>query len=56
MRWPRSSATSSQRVHCRGSLGVIPRATRERVIWPQETFHVYDDTLVSVELVSAGCE
>ncbi|KIF73413.1 hypothetical protein QR77_04440 [Streptomyces sp. 150FB] len=22
-------------------------------MWPQETFHVYDDTLVSVELLSA---
>ncbi|MGQ4387866.1 helix-turn-helix domain-containing protein [Streptomyces sp. SAS_270] len=35
------------------SLGVIPRATRERALWPQELFHVYDDTLVSVELLSA---
>ncbi|MYU51844.1 MULTISPECIES: helix-turn-helix domain-containing protein [Streptomyces] len=35
------------------SLGVIPMATRERVQWPRETFHVYDDTLVSIELVSA---
>ncbi|MEV5486057.1 MULTISPECIES: helix-turn-helix domain-containing protein [Streptomyces] len=35
------------------SLGVIPMATRERVQWPRETFHVYDDSLVSVELVSA---
>ncbi|EKX66606.1 helix-turn-helix transcriptional regulator [Streptomyces ipomoeae] len=35
------------------SLGVIPSATRERVLWPQELFHVYDDTLVSVELLSA---
>ncbi|MFE7127980.1 helix-turn-helix domain-containing protein [Streptomyces sp. NPDC057617] len=34
------------------SLGVIPMATRRRM-WPQETFHVYDDTLVSVELLSA---
>ncbi|MGW4619697.1 DNA-binding protein, partial [Streptomyces sp. NPDC004592] len=24
-----------------------------RVRWPEETFHVYDDRLVSVELVSA---
>ncbi|MFF2927967.1 helix-turn-helix domain-containing protein [Streptomyces celluloflavus] len=35
------------------SLGVIPMATRERLQWPRETFHVYDDTLVSIELVSA---
>ncbi|MGQ4517180.1 Scr1 family TA system antitoxin-like transcriptional regulator [Streptomyces sp. DW26H14] len=35
------------------SLGIIPEATPERVIWPQETFHMYDDTLVSVELLSA---
>ncbi|MFF5361022.1 helix-turn-helix domain-containing protein [Streptomyces scabiei] len=35
------------------SLGIIPTATRERVLWPQELFHVYDDTLVSVELLSA---
>ncbi|MEU9186509.1 helix-turn-helix transcriptional regulator [Streptomyces sp. NPDC048484] len=35
------------------SLGVIPRATRERALWPQELFHAYDDTLVSVELLSA---
>jgi transcriptional regulator with XRE-family HTH domain len=35
------------------SLGVIPRATQERVLWPQELFHMYDDTLVSVELLSA---
>ncbi|MFJ1974694.1 helix-turn-helix domain-containing protein [Streptomyces sp. NPDC087903] len=35
------------------SLGVIPSATRERSQWPRETFHVYDDKLVSVELVSA---
>ncbi|MFJ6786619.1 DUF5753 domain-containing protein [Streptomyces angustmyceticus] len=34
------------------SLGVIPMA-RERTHLPQETFHVYDDDLVSVELVSA---
>ncbi|WP_394816319.1 DUF5753 domain-containing protein [Streptomyces mooreae] len=34
------------------SLGVIPTA-RERAQLPQETFHVYDDDLVSVELVSA---
>lgn len=35
------------------SLGVIPMATRERARWPDETFSVYDDKLVSVELVSA---
>ncbi|GGX19486.1 helix-turn-helix domain-containing protein [Streptomyces chryseus] len=34
------------------SLGVIP-ADSQRTIWPMETFHVYDDTLVSVELLSA---
>lgn len=35
------------------SLGIIPSALHERTLWPQETFHVYDDTLVSVELMSA---
>ncbi|MGV9248723.1 helix-turn-helix domain-containing protein [Streptomyces sp. NPDC003710] len=35
------------------SLGIIPTATPERAVWPQELFHVYDDTLVSVELLSA---
>lgn len=35
------------------SLGIIPTATRERALWPQELFHVYDDQLVSVELMSA---
>ncbi|MGW6403672.1 helix-turn-helix domain-containing protein [Streptomyces sp. NPDC055134] len=35
------------------SLGVIPAATKERHQWPRETFHVYDDKLVSVELVTA---
>ncbi|AZS73611.1 DNA-binding protein [Streptomyces lydicus] len=35
------------------SLGIIPMATRERVQWPRETLHMYDDNLVSVELVSA---
>lgn len=35
------------------SLGIIPEETSERVLWPQELFHVYDDTLVSVELLSA---
>ncbi|MFF3907304.1 helix-turn-helix domain-containing protein [Streptomyces sp. NPDC001848] len=35
------------------SLGIIPSATPERFLWPQELFHVYDDALVSVELLSA---
>lgn len=35
------------------SLGIIPSATRERVVWPQEVFHIYDEVLVSVELLSA---
>ncbi|MGR6970630.1 helix-turn-helix domain-containing protein [Streptomyces cynarae] len=35
------------------SLGIIPSATPERAMWPQELFHVYDDTLVSIELLSA---
>lgn len=35
------------------SLGIIPMATPERRQWPRETFHMYDDRLVSVELVSA---
>lgn len=35
------------------SLGIIPMAMPERVQWPRETFHMYDDMLVSVELVSA---
>lgn len=34
------------------SLGVIP-STVQRTLWPQELFHVYDDQLVSVELMSA---
>jgi transcriptional regulator with XRE-family HTH domain len=34
------------------SLGIIPM-TVQRTRWPEETFHVYDDQLVSVELVSA---
>ncbi|MEW2177132.1 helix-turn-helix transcriptional regulator [Streptomyces sp. NPDC005406] len=34
------------------SLGIIP-STAARGQWPRETFHVYDDSLVSVELVSA---
>ncbi|MFD8914226.1 helix-turn-helix domain-containing protein [Streptomyces sp. NPDC059575] len=35
------------------SLGIIPTNTAARQQWPRETFHVYDDRLVSVELVSA---
>ncbi|MFE2556683.1 helix-turn-helix domain-containing protein [Streptomyces sp. NPDC059352] len=35
------------------SLGIIPIAAPGRRLWPQEVFHVYDDTLVSVELLSA---
>ncbi|ASQ95207.1 helix-turn-helix transcriptional regulator [Streptomyces sp. 11-1-2] len=35
------------------SLGIIPAAARLRCQWPRETFHVYDDKLVSVEMVSA---
>jgi transcriptional regulator with XRE-family HTH domain len=35
------------------SLGIIPSATPERPMWPQEVFHVYDETLVSVELLAA---
>ncbi|MET7779554.1 helix-turn-helix transcriptional regulator [Streptomyces mirabilis] len=35
------------------SLGVIPMSLPQRVQWPRETFHIYDDRLVSVELVSA---
>ncbi|WP_097968277.1 helix-turn-helix transcriptional regulator (plasmid) [Streptomyces anulatus] len=34
------------------SLGIIP-TTAHREQWPRETFHVYDNSLVSVELVSA---
>ncbi|MFF4034117.1 helix-turn-helix domain-containing protein [Streptomyces sviceus] len=34
------------------SLGIIPMAIR-RTHWPEETFHTFDDRLVSVELVSA---
>jgi hypothetical protein len=34
------------------SLGIIPMAAR-RTHWPEETFHIFDDRLVSVELVSA---
>lgn len=35
------------------SLGILPMDTPSREQWPRETFHVYDDRLVSVELVSA---
>ncbi|MFG2887815.1 helix-turn-helix domain-containing protein [Streptomyces sp. NPDC048297] len=35
------------------SFGIIPTGTCDRVLWPQETFDVHDDTLVSVELLSA---
>ncbi|MFI1700610.1 helix-turn-helix domain-containing protein [Streptomyces bobili] len=35
------------------SLGIIPASTSDREQWPRETFHLYDDRLVSVELVSA---
>lgn len=35
------------------SLGVVPKAACDRSQWPRETFHIYDDRLVSVELVSA---
>lgn len=35
------------------SFGIIPADTRQRIQWPRETFHVYDDRLVSVELVTA---
>lgn len=34
------------------SLGVVPAGV-QRSIWPMETFHVYDRSLVSVELLSA---
>ncbi|MFF4283062.1 DUF5753 domain-containing protein [Streptomyces kronopolitis] len=35
------------------SLGIIPKRTHPRVHLPHETFHVYDERLVSVELLSA---
>jgi hypothetical protein len=38
------------------SLGVIPAAAYERVQWPRETFHIFDETIVTVELVSAAVE
>ncbi|MCF3131249.1 helix-turn-helix domain-containing protein [Streptomyces olivochromogenes] len=34
------------------SLGIVPTAAR-RTHWPEETFHIYDGCLVSVELVPA---
>ncbi|WP_413115848.1 helix-turn-helix domain-containing protein [Streptomyces sp. CY1] len=36
------------------SLGIIPMEAHERAQWPEETFHIYDDKLASVELVSAS--
>lgn len=35
------------------SLGIIPSDVSERPMWPQEVFHVYDESLVSVELLAA---
>ncbi|HEY5837177.1 helix-turn-helix domain-containing protein [Streptomyces sp.] len=35
------------------SLGIIPMASRERRLWAAETFNIYDQSLVSVELLSA---
>jgi len=35
------------------SLGIIPSAVPQRRMWPQEVFHVYDESLVSVELLAA---
>ncbi|MBQ0825517.1 helix-turn-helix domain-containing protein [Streptomyces tagetis] len=35
------------------SLGIVPMSTPARGQWPRETFHLYDERLVSVELVSA---
>ncbi|MCL6303047.1 DUF5753 domain-containing protein, partial [Streptomyces kronopolitis] len=35
------------------SLGIIPKTTHPRVQLPHETFHVYDERLVTVELLSA---
>jgi transcriptional regulator with XRE-family HTH domain len=35
------------------SLGIIPSGTTDRRMWPMETFHMYDDELVNVELLSA---
>lgn len=38
------------------SLGVIPPVTSNRCHWPIETFDVYDDWLVSVELTTADVD
>ncbi|MFE5855017.1 helix-turn-helix domain-containing protein [Streptomyces sp. NPDC056500] len=35
------------------SFGVIPDSAKDRTLSPTETFHIYDDTLVSIELLSA---
>ncbi|GGU93649.1 hypothetical protein GCM10010260_30870 [Streptomyces filipinensis] len=35
------------------SVGIIPLVSPSWGQWPRETFHVYDDRLVSAELVSA---
>lgn len=35
------------------SLGVIPFSARERAMWTQETFTIFDDAQVNVELLSA---
>lgn len=35
------------------SLGIIPMSAPARPMWPIETFHMYDDQLVSVELLTA---
>jgi hypothetical protein len=34
------------------SLGIVPSGAYERLQWPQETFHMFEETLVTVELVS----
>ncbi|MFC9797664.1 helix-turn-helix domain-containing protein [Streptomyces sp. NPDC057695] len=34
------------------SLGIIPMGA-PRTLWPQEIFHLYDDTLASIELLAA---
>ncbi|MEU9335795.1 DUF5753 domain-containing protein [Streptomyces sp. NPDC048290] len=38
------------------SLGIIPTTARQRIHWTEETFHIFDDTLVAIELVSASVE
>ncbi|MDT0422392.1 MULTISPECIES: helix-turn-helix domain-containing protein [Streptomyces] len=35
------------------SLGIVPSSHPQRRQWPHETFHMYDDAFVSVELLSA---